>query len=717
MLKISFCALKKLRTLPDQNDTTTLTERKKALRLLNACVKGDENILGICAILKKLSKSEKKRSVGFRAFDAILTAFNDGEEITALFRNMAMEAIAEVIEGVENPLIEKVKIFRDEFTSMKEEIKRAVHETGAKFSQSLLQSDEKFGKILHNMDEKKEGIIRKQLDRAGKMAQDTQHSIEGAILKAEDKGRQTAEKNECKLNILQQEYIESKQKVLKYLISVVEYIERFDEWIRVFSKTLTKAAHHAKSLISSADTLLKYTSIFQTGCEAETITRIASCISDETKASGIATLLSESDGDDFQGVIDTLTSKLKESVSGSSVRTDVSIVILLVHQAQAMMTESVCSLENILKSTQEVSDYSTNARASIEQLQTLLKTQLSSKMILTISDLKCQNLADTVTLFKSMRSQKNRLVVAVQSDGATVSKSKTKKTSSGTEAVFDEQMEFEVTDGIISSTDSMIEVEVFSEAIGGSEPLGTGSFSLHDCLPHIKTAEINKIVELKVPESRFKKTKPDEPSTVKLSLKLVECSPSFSEEKTTASKLQLNPVDCCNQVQIYFDQLMRFIPDDVEKGITAAATTSTVAAAIPTTASAATTASSSFAAASDIVPVDFKTPIICLKFFVYVASLLENKLSEFASFDTTELEGAIVSFGKDELSHVETKYLGPIRESIESIAKSNPSVTGWYFFTLKLQRNTINIKFITNIYAGGPQYQIYGDLLRWIPLL
>lgn len=162
---------------------------------------------------------------------------------------------------------------------------------------------------------------------------------------------------------------------------------------------------------------------------------------------------------------------------------------------------------------------------------------------------------------------------------------------------------------------------------------------------------------------------------------------------------------------------MRFIPDDVEKGITAAATTSTVAAAIPTTASAATTASSSFAAASDIVPVDFKTPIICLKFFVYVASLLENKLSEFASFDTTELEGAIVSFGKDELSHVETKYLGPIRESIESIAKSNPSVTGWYFFTLKLQRNTINIKFITNIYAGGPQYQIYGDLLRWIPLL
>ena len=92
----------------------TIDEREKSLRLLRASLVGDANIVGVCAILKRLRKHKKR---GYRKmdelqpFDIVQDAMMNGESMMSTLRKRAMEGLGEVIESVEDKAIQQGRSF------------------------------------------------------------------------------------------------------------------------------------------------------------------------------------------------------------------------------------------------------------------------------------------------------------------------------------------------------------------------------------------------------------------------------------------------------------------------------------------------------------------------------------------------------------------------------------------------------------------------------
>jgi len=71
---------------------------------------GDANVVGVCAILKRLRKHKTKgyRNINkLQPFDIVQDAMMNGESMMSLLRKRAMEGLGEVIESVEDKAIQQ----------------------------------------------------------------------------------------------------------------------------------------------------------------------------------------------------------------------------------------------------------------------------------------------------------------------------------------------------------------------------------------------------------------------------------------------------------------------------------------------------------------------------------------------------------------------------------------------------------------------------------
>jgi hypothetical protein len=108
LLKIVFCAHQHL---SNDNDDDNNKDSKEGQRIINACIYGDTNVIGLLKLYKQVSRKKTCDPV-----HRILSSILDGSSLSELLRNTGVEALGEILEVLNDFSKEKIEKLQESLT-------------------------------------------------------------------------------------------------------------------------------------------------------------------------------------------------------------------------------------------------------------------------------------------------------------------------------------------------------------------------------------------------------------------------------------------------------------------------------------------------------------------------------------------------------------------------------------------------------------------------
>jgi len=148
LLKVALTALKYLKSTDDD----------ECGRVFSACILGDENVVGICSITKRIQRGKRKK------LGAIGEALLDGESVAGVVRNLIMEAIGELLESVENIATTQLHAFEEKIKIIVGQFSGDAIEMAIEVKDNLLTTVTQLITIMDNIDKNLQ-IMSKCIDK------------------------------------------------------------------------------------------------------------------------------------------------------------------------------------------------------------------------------------------------------------------------------------------------------------------------------------------------------------------------------------------------------------------------------------------------------------------------------------------------------------------------------------------------------------------------